>query len=97
MTIWSHVNEAPDGLDLVFGALADPTRRRILDHLRSNLGSSTGEVAAAVPGLSRFAVMKHLVVLRRAGLVQTLPESRRRRHFPVDRPLDGARAWLKPR
>jgi DNA-binding transcriptional ArsR family regulator len=91
------MNDASDGLDRAFGALADPTRRRILEHLGANLGSTTGQVVAGVPGLSRFAVMKHLEVLRRAGLVQTLPESRRRRHFLVERSLDEARAWLSIR
>jgi DNA-binding transcriptional ArsR family regulator len=81
-------------LDVVFGALADSTRRCIVAHLRSHVGPTTGELVAVVPGLTRFAVMKHIEVLRRAGLVQSLPEGRRRRHFLVDRSLGPARSWL---
>src|SRR5262245_24065944 len=57
-----------EDLDSVFGALADPTRRRILDLLRDK-ARTTGDLAAAFPKLSRFAVMKHLKVLEEAGLV----------------------------
>lgn len=66
-----------DALDKVFGALADPTRRRILDLLRDG-GRTTGALAAAFPGLSRFGVMKHLRVLEEAGLVIAKREGRRR-------------------
>lgn len=63
--------------DSVFGALADPTRRAILDRLRAGR-ATTGELAAQHPHLSRFAVMKHLGVLERAGLVLTQKEGRQR-------------------
>jgi DNA-binding transcriptional ArsR family regulator len=39
-------------------------------------------------------VMKHLAVLRDAGLVQTLPEGRRRRHYRVERGLEPLRKWM---
>jgi DNA-binding transcriptional ArsR family regulator len=84
-------------LDLVFAALADPTRRGILDRLAVEPGATTGDLATVAAALSRFAVMKHLEVLRRAGLVQTLPEGRRRRHYPVSRAFDPPRAWLERR
>lgn len=58
-----------DDLGPVFRALADPTRRAILDLLRAG-AQATGDVCAAFPRRSRFAVLKHLGVLRRAGLVQ---------------------------
>lgn len=64
-----------DDLDPVWKALADPTRRAILDLLRRNPRTTT-EIVEQVPGLSRFGVMKHLVVLRDAGLVQTREEGR---------------------
>lgn len=64
-----------DGLGPVFKALADPTRRRLMDLLR--LGPrTTGELCSAFAGLSRFAVMKHLRVLIEAGLVLTSKEGR---------------------
>ena len=55
-------------LDVFFRALADPTRRRLLDELRAG-PRSTGQLAGAVPELSRFGVMKHLGVLAESGLV----------------------------
>ncbi len=54
--------------DHFWNALSDPTRRSILDLLGSE-PRTTGDLAAAFPHLSRFAVMKHLGVLERAGLV----------------------------
>jgi DNA-binding transcriptional ArsR family regulator len=77
----------------IFAALADPTRRRILDVLASHRSVTTNELAAMFP-VTRWAVMKHLAVLRAAGLVQTMPEGRRRLHFLEQRRLEAARAWL---
>src|SRR5918992_249222 len=51
----------------VWKALADPTRRAILDLLRDR-ARTTGELSAAFPEVTRFAVMKHLGVLEDAGL-----------------------------
>lgn len=57
-----------DSLDTVWKALADPTRRGLLDALR--LGPrTTGDLAETAPALTRYAVMKHLTVLEEAGLV----------------------------
>ena len=63
--------------DTVWNALADPTRRRILD-LLSLRARTTGELADAFPRLSRFAVMKHIGVLERAGVVVSRREGRTR-------------------
>lgn len=59
-------------LDVVFRALADPTRRMILDVVRDGPRSTTEVVEAVCPraGASRFAVMKHLRVLAEADLVR---------------------------
>ena len=59
-----------EDLDPVWKALADPTRRMILDLLRER-PQTTQDIVDRVPGLSRFGVMKHLGVLREANLVQT--------------------------
>ena len=59
-----------DDLDRVWKALADPTRRAILDLLRRKPRTTT-EIVERISGLSRFGVMKHLAVLREAGLVQS--------------------------
>ncbi len=80
-------------LDTLFTALADPTRRRVVELLSAREPLTTNQLAAMFP-VTRWAVMKHLGVLRDAGLVQTLPQGRRRLHFADRRRLDAARAWL---
>ena len=64
-------------LDDVWKALSDPTRRAILDLLRYGPRTTT-EIVEAVPGLTRFGVMKHIDVLRSAGLINTRAEGRQR-------------------
>jgi DNA-binding transcriptional ArsR family regulator len=64
-------------LDHIWKALSDPTRREILDLLRDGPRQTT-EIVDSFSGLSRFGVMKHLDVLREAGLVQTRSEGRMR-------------------
>ena len=66
-----------DDLDHIWKALADPTRRRILDLLRNGPRQTT-EIVEEFDDLSRFGVMKHLDVLREAGLVRTRSEGRKR-------------------
>ena len=66
-----------DGLDPVWKALSDPTRRAILDFLRDRSRMTT-EIVESFPHLSRFGVMKHLEVLRQAQLVQTREAGRKR-------------------
>jgi DNA-binding transcriptional ArsR family regulator len=67
--------------DLVFRALADPTRRLLLDRLFERDGRTLGELEAEVPQLSRFGVMKHLTTLEQADLVVTRKDGRRKLHF----------------
>jgi len=62
-----EVNGSDDD-DLVFKALASPTRRRLLDLLRT-APRTTGELCDAVPDLDRTTVLQHLRVLERAGLL----------------------------
>ena len=64
-------------LDQIWKALADETRRTILDFLRSGPKPTTA-IVEQFPDLSRFAVMKHLDVLRQAALVLTREEGRQR-------------------
>lgn len=66
--------------DLVFKALADPTRRFLLDLLFARDGQSLSELEAEVD-MSRFGVMKHLKVLEEAGLVVTRRDGRSKLHF----------------
>jgi DNA-binding transcriptional ArsR family regulator len=67
-------------MDEVFKALADPTRRELLDQLFRQDGQSLGELEARLP-MSRFGVMKHLRVLEEAGLVTTRRRGREKLHF----------------
>jgi DNA-binding transcriptional ArsR family regulator len=64
-------------LDHIWKALSDETRRTILDFLRTGPKPTT-EIVEQFPNLSRFAVMKHLDVLRQAALVVTREEGRQR-------------------
>jgi DNA-binding transcriptional ArsR family regulator len=64
-------------LDPVWKALSDPTRRAILDLLREGPRKTT-EIVEAFPHLTRFGVMKHIDVLRDAGLILTREEGRQR-------------------
>jgi predicted transcriptional regulator len=89
------VRDTADELDRTFHALADPSRRRLWMLLGERPGSTTMELATAIPRLTRWAVMKHLAVLRDAGLVQTLPRGRQRCHFRIERSLGPAAAWLE--
>ena len=66
-----------DELDAVWKALSDPTRRAILDLLRQKPRTTT-EIVDVFPHLSRFGVMKHIDVLREAGLINTREEGRQR-------------------
>lgn len=80
--------------DAVWKALADPTRRAILDCLRDGPKQTT-EIVEKFTDLSRFGVMKHLDVLREAGLVITRTEGRRRINSLNATPLrDVIERWI---
>lgn len=64
-------------LDEVWKALADPTRRGILDQLRNGRKTTT-QLVACFPEMTRFGVMKHLRILESANLVVTRKEGRER-------------------
>ena len=63
--------------DQIWKALSDPTRRSILDALRKG-SKTTTEIVEVFPGMTRHAVMKHIDVLRNAGLIVTHEDGRRR-------------------
>jgi len=84
-----------EGTALLWRALADPTRRRILDLLRDR-PRVTGEVAAQFP-ISRIAVMRHLEVLSEAGLAVSRKRGRQRWHYLNTVPLQKLhRRWAEP-
>ncbi|MFB7594028.1 ArsR/SmtB family transcription factor [Streptomyces sp. NPDC056160] len=86
----------------VFKALADPTRRRILDELAERDGQSLFEICARLTtrhglGLSRQAVSQHLAVLEAAGLVRVRREGRYKFHDLNTAPLEHiVTRWLRP-
>ncbi len=67
-------------IDEVFKALADPTRRRLLDELFERDGQTLSALEQRLP-MSRFGVAKHLKVLEEAGLVTTRRHGREKHHF----------------
>ena len=75
----TYYSGVPDD-DLVFKALADPTRRFLLDLLFERDGRTLTELETQVD-MTRFGVMKHLKLLEEAGLVVTRKEGREKRHF----------------
>jgi uncharacterized protein YndB with AHSA1/START domain/DNA-binding transcriptional ArsR family regulator len=81
-----------DDDDLVFRALADPTRRRLLDLIQQRDGRTLTDLEREVPELTRFGVMKHLRVLEEAGLVVARKQGRFRHHHlnavPIQRIAD---------
>jgi DNA-binding transcriptional ArsR family regulator len=68
------------GMDAVFKALADPTRRSLLDRLFDEDGQTLSALEERLP-MTRFGVMKHLRVLEEAGLVATKRRGREKLHF----------------
>ncbi|MFD0036741.1 ArsR/SmtB family transcription factor [Streptomyces anulatus] len=89
--------------DDVFKALADPTRRTILDELTERNSQTLFEICARLTtrhglGLSRQAVSQHLAVLEAAGLVVTRREGRYKFHDLNTDPLEHiVSRWLGPK
>ncbi len=85
-----------DPQDVVFKALADPTRREILDLLFARDGRTVGEMCDEFADrMSRFGVMKHLAVLTEAELVVTAKEGRTKRLFLNPVPIEQvADRWI---
>ena len=79
-------------LDELFGAIADPTRRAILDRLARGEARVT-DIAADFP-ISLNSVSKHLRMLERAGLVVRSVQGREHRLRLNAGPLDAAAAWI---
>ena len=81
-----------DALDLVFQALADPTRRAIVSRLHEG-PTTVGDLARPFR-MSRPAVSQHLNVLARAGLIERTADAQWRRISLRTEPLDEAAAWV---
>lgn len=81
-------------MDDVFKALADPSRRLLLDRLRANNGQTLGELAGQLD-MSRQAVTKHLALLEEAKLVVTIWRGREKLHYLNPAPIhEIARRWI---
>jgi DNA-binding transcriptional ArsR family regulator len=83
----------PDQEDAIFAALADRTRRRVLRLVAERGPASATSLERELP-VSRQAIVKHLVVLSRAGLVSSQRQGQEVRYGLVVHPLDGAAAWI---
>ena len=79
--------------EATFNALADPTRRAVLDLLRKG-SQPAGQIARAFP-VSRPAISKHLRLLRRAHLVEERREGRHRLYQLTPEPLKAVDRWLE--
>jgi DNA-binding transcriptional ArsR family regulator len=80
VTVGSRILDGVDDDDRVFKALADPTRRLLLDRLFERDGRTLTELESEL-AMTRFGVMKHLRVLEDAGLVLTRRSGREKLHF----------------
>ena len=80
--------------DAVFRALADASRRKLLDRLRQKNGQTLGELCTGL-NMTRQAVAKHLGILRKANLVSWKREGRERLHFINPVPINEiAERWI---
>src|SRR5690348_10297249 len=81
-------------MDAVFKALADPTRRRLLDSLYARGGQTLGELCAA-QDMTRQAVTKHLAILEAANLVASRKQGREKLHYLNPVPINEiAERWI---
>lgn len=84
----------PRSLDPVFRALADPTRRRLLDRLFADNGQTLGDLCTKLD-MTRQAVSKHLGVLESAQIVVTFKRGREKLHYLNPDPIEAiAERWI---
>jgi uncharacterized protein YndB with AHSA1/START domain/DNA-binding transcriptional ArsR family regulator len=83
-------------VDKVFKALADPTRRRLLDSLRQHNGQTLGSLCGQMD-MARQSVTQHLAVLEEANLVSTVRRGREKLHYLNPMPIhDIQQRWIAP-
>jgi DNA-binding transcriptional ArsR family regulator len=88
-------------MDAVFRALADASRRELLDRLRAENGQTLGDLCAGLAGssapMTRQAVSKHLAILEAANLVVTVRRGREKLHYLNPVPIhEIADRWIGP-
>src|SRR4029450_8706352 len=82
------------GMDEAFKALADPSRRRLLDGLNARTGQTLSELCSGLE-MARQSVSKHLAVLEEANLVTTLRRGREKLHYLNAAPINEvADRWI---
>ena len=82
-------------MDAVFKALADESRRDLLDRLRADNGQTLGQLCSGLPAMSRQAVSKHLAILEEANLVATIKRGREKLHYLNPVPIhEIAERWI---
>jgi DNA-binding transcriptional ArsR family regulator len=99
--IFPTINREPNGsllwkmkTNAVFRALADPSRRKLLDRLHEKNGQTLGDLCRGL-NMTRQAVAKHLAILRKANLVSWKREGRERLHFINPVPINEiAERWI---
>ncbi len=79
--------------NLVFAAVSNPERRKILDHLRGG-ERSAGEIVSFFPDLPQPAISRHLRILREAGLVAAIPRAQQRIYLLNPAKLREVDAWI---
>ena len=83
-----------DAMDAVFRALADGSRRELLDRLRAENGQTLGQLCARL-AITRQAVSKHLLILEEANLVATVKRGREKLHYLNPVPIhDIGERWI---
>jgi DNA-binding transcriptional ArsR family regulator len=88
--------QAEKAADLIFKALGDSDRRRILDRLRERGGLTLSELCDGID-MTRQGVTKHIDLLEEAGLVVTRREGREKLHYLNPVPIhEIAERWIKP-
>jgi len=89
-----HIAGMADDMDRVFKALADASRRRLLDLLYAEEGQTLGALAARLD-MTRQAVSQHLAVLEAANLVATVRQGREKLHYLNPVPIHEIHArWI---
>src|SRR5678815_5386254 len=82
-------------MDEVFKALADASRRSLLDRLHARNGQTLGELCEGLD-MTRQAVAKHLAILEEANLVSSQRQGREKLHFINPVPINGiAERWIR--
>ena len=86
---------ADDDGELVFRALADKSRRRLLDRLHTTDGQTLGDLCMGL-GMTRQAVAKHLGILEAANLVVSRRQGREKLHYLNPVPINGiTERWIR--